>query len=254
MACYEKIKCPGCDTTNVIKSGTTSQGKQRYYCQNTDCQKKTFILDYQHNARKPGVKKHILAMTINGSGIRDIARVLSISKTTVLNTLKKKQPDLVASHPDYPPASADSQSSLTVSAGQCRLEAEVDEQWSFVGNKRRPRWLWYAIDHARNTILAYAFGRRQDGVFKALKKLLAPFQISHYYTDNWATYERCLETQQHTVGKSHTQNIERKNLNLRTWIKRLARKTICFSKSDVMHDTVIGLLINDREFGRNIYA
>ncbi|VAW88371.1 hypothetical protein MNBD_GAMMA16-701 [hydrothermal vent metagenome] len=38
--------------------------------------------------------------------------------------------------------------------------------------------------------------------------------------------------------------MERKNLNLRTWIKRLTRKTSCFSKSEKMHDIVIGLLIN----------
>ncbi len=44
MACYEKIKCPGYDTTHVIKSGTTTKGKQRYYCQNTDCQKNTWLL------------------------------------------------------------------------------------------------------------------------------------------------------------------------------------------------------------------
>ncbi|QTR50895.1 hypothetical protein J8380_04820 [Candidatus Thiothrix anitrata] len=40
----------------------------------------------------------------------------------------------------------------------------------------------------------------------------------------------------------------------RTWIKRLVRKAICFSKSVVMHDTVIGLLINKVEFGIDIHA
>jgi IS1 family transposase len=47
--------------------------------------------------------------------------------------------------------------------------------------------------------------------------------------------------------QKNTQKIERKNLNLRTLVKRLTRKTICFSKSEVMHDTVIGLLINKVE-------
>jgi insertion element IS1 protein InsB len=47
---------------------------------------------------------------------------------------------------------------------------------------------------------------------------------------------------------------KRKMLNLRTWIKRLTRKTICFSKSEIMHDTVIGLLINKVEFGVDIHA
>ena len=48
------------------------------------------------------------------------------------------------------------------------------------------------------------------------------------------------------------QNIERKNLNLRTRLKRLTRKTICFSKSEKMHELVIGLYINKNEFGINV--
>ncbi len=58
--------------------------------------------------------------------------------------------------------------------------------------------------------------------------------------------------EQHTIGKRYTQKIERKHLNYRTRIKRLARKTICFSKSELMHDTVIGLFINRFEFGYSI--
>ena len=51
-----------------------------------------------------------------------------------------------------------------------------------------------------------------------------------------------------TVGKQHTQKIERKHLTLRTRIKRFARKTICFSKSIMMHDIVLGLFMNRYEF------
>ena len=39
---------------------------------------------------------------------------------------------------------------LKVSIGISEIEAEVDEQWSFVGKKSNPRWLWYAIDHKTN--------------------------------------------------------------------------------------------------------
>ncbi|MEP0892689.1 IS1 family transposase [Leptolyngbya sp. PL-A3] len=49
-----------------------------------------------------------------------------------------------------------------------------------------------------------------------------------------------------------TQRIERKHLNLRTRIKRLARKTICFSKSEWLHNIVIGLFINRYKFDRVI--
>jgi IS1 family transposase len=69
-----------------------------------------------------------------------------------------------------------------------------------------------------------------------------------FYTDDWGAYERHLEPENHSVGKENTQKIERKNLTLRTRIKRLVRKTICFSKKILMHDMIIGLFINRYEF------
>jgi insertion element IS1 protein InsB len=131
-------------------------------------------------------------------------------------------------------------------------EAEMDEMWSFVGDKRHQRWLWHAIDHHSGAILAYVLGTHTDTVFVKLKQLLAPFGITRFYTDDWGTYQRNLLPQQHTTGKENTQKIERKHLTLRTRIKRLARKTICFSKSIRMHDIVIGLFVNRYEFGLQI--
>ena len=127
-------------------------------------------------------------------------------------------------------------------------EAEVDEMWSFVGKKKAPRWLWHAIDHRTGQVLAYVFGRRKDEVFLQLKALLKPFGITRYYTDYWGAYDRNLPPAVHRPGKRNTQQIERKHLTLRTRIKRLVRRTICFSKSIKMHDIVIGLFINRYEF------
>jgi insertion element IS1 protein InsB len=73
--------------------------------------------------------------------------------------------------------------------------------------------------------------------------------LPQFYTDAWGAYQRHLDPNEHTIGKRNTQTIERKHLTLRTRIKRLAHKTICFSKSVVMHDIVIGLFINRFEFG-----
>jgi insertion element IS1 protein InsB len=127
--------------------------------------------------------------------------------------------------------------------------AEIDEMWSYVGNKQNRRWLWHAIDHHGGAILAYTLGSREDVVFLELKNLLAPFGITKFYTDGLGAYERHLPATQHEVGKANTQKIERKHLTLRTRIKRLVRKTICFSKLERMHDIVIGLFINRYEFG-----
>ncbi len=88
---YISVKCPLCGCENVSKNGSTKSGKQQYICNNKNCKKSSFILDYTYNASKPEVKSKIVAMAINGSGIRDIARVLKISTTTVINHLKKKR-------------------------------------------------------------------------------------------------------------------------------------------------------------------
>jgi insertion element IS1 protein InsB len=57
------------------------------------------------------------------------------------------------------------------------------------------------------------------------------------------------DADEHEPGKRHPQKIERTHLTLRMRIKRLARKTVCFSKSIQMHDIVIGLFVNRYEFG-----
>jgi insertion element IS1 protein InsB len=128
-------------------------------------------------------------------------------------------------------------------------EAELDEMWSFVGRKQHPRWLWGALDHQTGRILAYVFGRREDQALLQLKALLEPCGIRRYYTDGWGAYHRHLDPTRHVVGKRATQQLERKHLALRTRIKRLVRKTICFPRSIQMHDIVVGLFINRFEFG-----
>jgi insertion element IS1 protein InsB len=91
-----------------------------------------------------------------------------------------------------------------------------------------------------------------DKIFLALKALLKPFGIIRFYTDGWGAYCRHLNPAKHTVGKQHMQKIERKHTTLRARIKRLGRKTICFSKSIQMHDLVIGLFINRFAYGRAV--
>ena len=124
--------------------------------------------------------------------------------------------------------------------------------WSFVKKKANQRWLWHAINHTTGKVLAYVFRSRKDKIFSQLKALLMPFSIQHFYSNNWGAYERKLPSSQHTISKINTQQIERKHLTFRTRIKRLARKTLCFSKLEKMHDIVSGLFINRYEFGLDV--
>jgi insertion element IS1 protein InsB len=243
------VLCPHCHSEQIVKRGKTARGTQRYLCQNALCATGSFLLDYRNRGCLSEVKQQIIDMSLNASGVRDTARSLHISPTTVLSELKKKEEGLEAVNTAL--LRTLNPEKVAVDIAQAG-EAEMDEMWSFVGNKANPRWLWHAIDHHTGKVLAYVFGRRQDTVFLQLKALLEPFGITQYYTDYWGAYTRHLDPEEHTPGKRNTQKIERKHLTLRTRIKRLVRKTICFSKTIQMHDIVIGLFVNRYAFGRAV--
>jgi insertion element IS1 protein InsB len=240
------VRCLHCHSEQIVKRGKTRRGTQRYLCQNTACTTGSFLLDYCNRGCLPEVKQTIIDMSLNASGIRDTARVLRISTDTVLSEIKKKEGVLESVHTALLRTLNPEQIAVDIEQAG---EAEMDEMWSFVGNKGNPRWLWHAIDHHTGIVLAYVLGRRQDEVFLRLKALLEPFGLTHFYTDHWGAYTRHLAPEVHSPGKRNTQKIERKPLTLRARIKRLVRKTICFSKSTQMHDIVLGLFVNRFAFG-----
>src|SRR5215813_12423931 len=97
------VQCPHCHSTEVIKAGKQANGAQRYQCQNEQCARRIFLLHYQDRGRVPDVRRQVVEMALNGSGVRDTARVLHISPTTVIAILKKsrhaatRQPHVAAS-------------------------------------------------------------------------------------------------------------------------------------------------------------
>lgn len=138
--------------------------------------------------------------------------------------------------------------SSPVAHADMALICELDEQWSFVGNKARQHWLWYAYNTKTGGVLAYTFGPRTDETCRELLALLTPFTIGMLTTDEWGSCTRELPKEKHLTGKIFTQRIERNNLTLRTRIKRLARRTICFSRSVELHEKVIGAFIEKNMF------
>lgn len=127
---------------------------------------------------------------------------------------------------------------------QVCISAECDEKWSFVERKSNKRWLWYILEKGTRKVLAFVFGKRDNQTFQKLIDLLPAGLIDRLDTDDWKSYKSLQFTPIHRIGKDLTWRIERKNLDLRTRIKRLTRRTICFSKSQIMHDAVIGRFIN----------
>jgi insertion element IS1 protein InsB len=234
---HQIVRCRYCNSSEVVHYGTQS-GHDRFRCKTC---RRIFKTEYTYRACEPGVKEQIRPMATNGSGVRDTSRVLGIGKNTVISDLKKSATEAVDVNPHI---------GVQEIAPEVRhlfdspREVQIDEQWSHVGGKDRQRWLWRAIDAATGVALAFVFGRRQDEVCQRLMDKLKVFNIQKYYTDDWGSYAKFIPEGKPVIGKANTQKIENRNLQLRTRIKRLARRTMCFSKSEEIHDAVIGLFIN----------
>ena len=84
------LHCPYCQGIDIVRHGMTRQGKQRYRCRACPDHGRTFLLAYAYAGQSPAVKQQIVDMAMNASGIRDTARVLHVSPTTVLKELKKR--------------------------------------------------------------------------------------------------------------------------------------------------------------------
>jgi len=83
------LHCPHCQGTDIVRHGQTRQGKQRYCCREPHCPSRTFLLDYSYPGQSPEVKQQIVEMALNARGMRDTARVLHVSPTTVMKARKK---------------------------------------------------------------------------------------------------------------------------------------------------------------------
>jgi len=222
--CYEEIACPSCSSPNIKKNGRTANRKQRFQCKGCFRQ---LLTDYTNLGCLPEIRRLVIVLTLNGCDIRDIERVLLISHTTILKTLLAEA--AAVDEPSVP--------------GRIEM-LELDEFWSFVGSKRRPRWTWYAWDRQPHQVVAIVQGRRNDQSGQALRRTLGRAEVNTYQTDKWPTYRHCFPGHSHRTGKGGTSHIERNHLNFRTRLKRLQRRTICFSKSAEMHDNVIKLYVH----------
>ena len=89
MTVLVAVRCPHCQSSKVVRHGKSTNGKQRFRCLESECPYQTFSLNLAYPGRNREVKQQIVEMTLNGSGVRDIARVLRVSTSTVIRELKK---------------------------------------------------------------------------------------------------------------------------------------------------------------------
>lgn len=125
---------------------------------------------------------------------------------------------------------------------------ELDELWSFVLKKANKRWIWIALCRQTRQVVAYQIGDRSEATCRKLwERVPAVFRTAHCFSDFWEAYQLVIPPEQHTaVGKEsgETAHVERWNNTLRQRLARFVRKTLSFSKSDVMHEICLFLFLH----------
>lgn len=141
------------------------------------------------------IKQQFKEMTLNPSGVRDIARVLHVSPTSsMIQELKKLCPSNQSNRNSgngLPPEQVEGDVVRVEEAAEFGVaESELAEMWNYVGSKKNPHWLGTTIDRSTGQVLADVFSRHQDEVFFQLKKLLLELGIKHYCTNGWGAVRR----------------------------------------------------------------
>jgi insertion element IS1 protein InsB len=111
---------------------------------------------------------------------------------------------------------------------------EVDELFTYVGNKDNRVCVAYSYESKTGYVLDISVGRRNKKNLKKVTETLVLSEAKTIYTDGLDLYEKLIPKSIHRIHKRCTNHIERQNLTLRTHLKRLNRKTICYSKSVIM--------------------
>ena len=207
------MKCKYCNHP-CVKAGVRKKKIQTYRCKHC---KKYQQQNYSNQAYLLSTNKSVVSLLIEGISIRGIARVSRISITTVIKRIKGI-------------AKSISKSYSYVKNGIY----EIDELWTFVGSKSNEVWITYSFDRKRKKVMGFTVGARTKENLQKVTESVLLNEPRKVCTDGLNTYKSLIPKQLHRVGLPNTRHIERFNLNLRTHLKRLSRKTICFSKSKEM--------------------
>jgi len=205
------IKCPRCAGINIKKNGKKNK-KQNYRC--NDCGRQ-FIGD--HALTYKGccslLISKILLMLVRGVGIRDISTIENISIGKVLSVLINSNKSIIPKQSHYD-------------------KLEIDEFWTYVGEKKNKVWLIYAYHRETGEIVAWVWGKRNFKTAKELREKLTDLGVTYnkIYTDNWKSFIKAFKSDKHIIGKANTVGIEGNNCRLRHRVRRAFRKTCCFSK------------------------
>jgi IS1 family transposase len=181
---------------------------------------------YRYKAYSCRMDESIARLVIEGVGIRSISRVMKISVGTVLRRIRKVARTMTVPKPAV-----------------TNTIYEVDEIWTYISKKTNETWITYSLERGTNKVITFTVGARTKAKIRQVIDPILSFSPKGLCTDGLNIYRTLIPSSIHRVGLPHTRRIERFNLNLRTHLKRLSRKTICFSRSLVMLESCLRIYL-----------
>ena len=225
------IRCPSCLGLSIKKNGWKIYGKQNYQCK--DCHRQ-FIhdTDLSYQGCKSDIDDKIRLMLVRGCSIADIVVIEKVSKYKVLSVLVNSNYEIRPKRRYY-------------------RKLQVDEFWTYVGHKKNKVWLVYAYDPDTSEIVAFIWGKRNLKTAKQLRAKLDELGVDFGYVccDNWDSFLTAFDFDFKKVGKYHTVDIEGNNNRFRQRLRRVFRKTSCFSKKLANHFKAFDLLFHYVNYG-----
>lgn len=225
------MHCPYCKSTDIRKNGKR-KSKQNHICKH--CGRQFIDIYNPPKGYSDEIKQQCLKLYVNGMGFRAIERSTGVHHTTIIYWVKQLGMQL----PDAPESS------------EIPEVGELDELETFVRSKKNKFWLWTAVNHFGEGILAWVFGDHSAKTFKPLWDTVCCWQCYFYVTDGWKVYPSFIDAGDHIVSKTYMTRVEGENTRLRHYLARLHRKTLCYSKSVEMVKYSIRLLLHYLKYGR----
>ena len=198
----------------ICKSDCKKDGKQKNGVQKYKC--KVCGKYQQKKYKKQPKDRDVIVLLKEGCGIRSMARILKSSPGTISRRILSI--------------------SKTINSPLIKMakEYEVDEMCTYIGNKKDRYWIAYAIQKDTKTVVGFRIGKRTNKTLRPLTQTLILSQAIKIYTDKLMNYRSLIPQEIHSVKQYSINHIERMNLTLRTHLKRLNRRTICYSKNLMM--------------------
>ena len=217
-----KSTCRSCGSANIIRNGTNKCGNPQYHCKACGVYR---VLEPQER-HSDETRSQVLKAAQERVSLRGIERIFNICRQTVAKWIRVYLKQL--------PVVADTL--LLYEVGDV---LEIDELWSFVLGKDQQRWVWIALCRRTRQIVAFYMGQRAAPSAQQLEQRIPyPYTLCPMYTDHYSVYHGVLPEHLHRAkpkGSGATSHLERWNNTLRQRLARFVRKTLSFSKSDVMH-------------------